>query len=64
MAVRTKTVRPDGRSGGGLLSAHAKATRAPLRPEELIDAQHDRVHRDPGRARPARTVRSSRRGTT
>lgn len=48
----------------GQLSAEAKAARAPLRPEELVEAQHDRVHRDPGRARAARTVRNSRRGTT
>jgi len=48
----------------GELSAEAKAARAPLPPEELVEAQHDRVHRDPGRARAARTVRNSRRGTT
>lgn len=48
----------------GELSAEAKAARAPLRPEELVEAQHDRVHRDPGRARVARTVRNSPRGTT
>jgi len=48
----------------GELSAEARAARAPLRPEELVGAQHDRVHRDPGRARAARTVRDSRRGTT
>lgn len=48
----------------GALSAEAKAARAPLPPEELVEAQHDRVHRDPGRARAARTVRNSRRGTT
>ena len=41
----------------GELSAEAKAARAPLRPEELVEAQHDRVHRDPGRTRAARTVR-------
>jgi len=33
------------------LSAAAKAARKPLPPEELIDAQNDRVHRDPGRSR-------------
>lgn len=48
----------------GELSAEAKAARAPLRPEELVEARHDRVHRDPGRTRAARTVRNSRRGTT
>lgn len=41
----------------GELSAEARAARAPLRPEELVGAQHDRVHRDPGRARAARAVR-------
>lgn len=44
------------------LSAAAKAARAPMPPEELINAQHDRVHRDPGRARAARTVRNTKRG--
>jgi DNA-binding transcriptional regulator YiaG len=48
----------------GEISAEAKAARAPLRPEELVEAQHDRVHRDPGHARAARTVRNSRRGTS
>jgi len=48
----------------GKLSAEAKAARSPLPLEELVDAQHDRVHRDPGHARAARTVRNSRRGTT
>jgi DNA-binding transcriptional regulator YiaG len=48
----------------GELSAEAKAARAPLRPEELVGALQDRVHKDPGHARPARTVRNSRRGTT
>lgn len=38
----------------GELSAEAKAARAPLPLEELVEAKHDRVHRDPGRARPAR----------
>jgi DNA-binding transcriptional regulator YiaG len=47
----------------GELSAEAKAARAPLRPEQLVGALQDRVHRDPGRARAARTVRNSRRGT-
>lgn len=46
------------------LSAIAKAARRPLPPEELIDAQHDRVHRDCGRARAARTIRNKRRGTS
>lgn len=44
------------------LSADAKAARKPLPPEMLIDAQHDRVHRDRGRARAARTVRNKWRG--
>lgn len=45
------------------LSAAAKAARRPMPPEHLVDAQQDRVHRDRRRARPARTVRNSRRGT-
>jgi hypothetical protein len=44
----------------GELSAEAKAARSPLRPEELIEAQHDRVHQDPGRARAARLVNRCR----
>lgn len=32
----------------GPLSPEAQAARAPLRPEELVGALHDRVHRDPG----------------
>lgn len=46
------------------LSPEAKAARAPLPPEELIEAQQDRVHRDPNRARAARTVRNTQRETT
>jgi len=46
------------------LAPSAKAERAPSPPEELVDAQHDRVHRDPGRARGTRTVRNTRRGTS
>ncbi len=45
------------------LSAAAKAARKPLPPEDLVDAQHDRVHRDRGESRAARTVRNKRRGT-
>lgn len=45
------------------LNAAAKAVRKPLPPEDLIDAQHDRVHRDRGRSRAAGTVRKKRRGT-
>ena len=45
------------------LSAAAKAHRKPLQPEELIEAQHDRVHRDRGKARVARTMRNNRRGS-
>lgn len=44
------------------VSAAAKAERMPLPPEELFDAKNERVHRDPGRARAARTVRNKRRG--
>ncbi|TAK53564.1 MAG: XRE family transcriptional regulator [Gammaproteobacteria bacterium] len=46
------------------LSAAAKAAREPLPPEDLVDAQQDRVHRDLGRGRIARTVRNQRRGTS
>lgn len=45
----------------GELSAEAKAARAPLRPEELVGALNGCVHRDPGRARPARTARHANR---
>ena len=44
------------------LSSEAREARTPLPPEELIDALQDRVHRDVGRGRAARTVRSKRRG--
>lgn len=47
----------------GPLSANAEAARTPPKPEELVDALSDRIHKDPGRARAARTVRNSRRGT-
>ena len=46
------------------LDAKAAAERAPLPPEALIDAMNDRIHRDVGRVRPARTVRSVRREST
>ena len=45
------------------LSAEAKATRKPLPPEELYDARSERVHRETGRARAARAVRNTRRGS-
>ena len=45
------------------LSAEAKAARKPLPPEELYDAKSERVHREPGRARAARSVRNTRRGS-
>ena len=32
--------------------------RMPQKPEELVDALNDPIHRDVGRSRPARTVRS------
>ncbi len=56
----TKRPRPTTRE----LSLEAKAARAPLPPEALVDALQDRVHRDPGRARVARTVRNTQRQTT
>lgn len=46
------------------LDAKAAAERAPLPPEALIDAMNDRIHRDVGRVRPARTVRNVRREST
>ncbi|MEX2374019.1 MAG: XRE family transcriptional regulator [Dehalococcoidia bacterium] len=45
------------------LNAAAKAAREPLPPEDLVDAEHDHVHRDRGQARSARTLRNKRRGT-
>ena len=45
------------------LSAEAKAARKPLPPQELYDAKSERVHREPGRARAARAVRNTRRGS-
>ena len=44
-----------------MLDAKAVAERAPLPPEELLDAMHDRIHHDVGRGRAARTVRTLRR---
>ncbi|HHH27143.1 MAG TPA: hypothetical protein ENK57_02175 [Polyangiaceae bacterium] len=46
------------------LSPAAKAEHRPLPPEELFDAKSERVHREPGRARAARTVRNKRRGSS
>ncbi len=54
----------DLRDGWTGLSAAAKAERKPLPPEELFDAKSERVHREPGRARAARTVRNKRRGSS
>ena len=45
------------------LSEKARAARRPLPPEELYDAKSERVHREPGRGRAARTVRDTRRGS-
>lgn len=47
-----------------LLDAKAAAERAPLPPEALIDAMNDRIHRDVGCVRPARTARNVRREST
>jgi len=44
------------------LSEAAQSARKPLPPDELYDAQSDRVHQEPGRARAARTARHQRRG--
>ena len=47
----------------GQLSAEAKAAREPvLRPWELFDAKHDRVHSESDVARAVRTVRNTPRG--
>lgn len=45
------------------LSAAARAARAPLPPEALVDAKSERVHRQLGRTRAAQTVRNKRRGS-
>jgi len=45
------------------LSGAAETARKLPPPEDLVDAQHDRIHRDRGRARAARTLRNQRRGT-
>ena len=45
------------------LSPTAKAERKPLPPEVLFDVKSERVHREPGRARAARTMRNKRRGS-
>ena len=45
------------------LSAEARTARKPLPPEELYDAKSERVHRELGRARAARVVRNTRRGS-
>ncbi|WP_420442276.1 XRE family transcriptional regulator [Candidatus Palauibacter sp.] len=44
------------------LSEAAQTARKPLSPDQLYDAKGDRVHREPGRARAARTARGRRRG--
>jgi DNA-binding transcriptional regulator YiaG len=43
------------------LDAASRAARMPPPPADLVDARHDRVHREVGRARAARTVRNKRR---
>jgi hypothetical protein len=44
----------------GELSPEAKAARLPLRPEELIDALHDRVHPTSGRLLAAKPIKTRR----
>lgn len=44
------------------LDQESKDARRPLPPRALVNAKHDRVHKDPGRTRVARTVRNKRRG--
>ena len=43
------------------LLPEAAAARRPMPPEQLVGALQDRVHRDVGRARPARTRRNRKR---
>lgn len=64
--ARTAVGRGGARSARALakISTEARAARKPLPPEELFDAKSERVHREPGGARPARTVRNKRRGST
>ncbi|MBK1646473.1 hypothetical protein CKO25_17845 [Thiocapsa imhoffii] len=56
------TIRP--RPALAELTAASQASRMPPPPQDLIDAQYERVHRDRGQARAARTVRNKRRGTS
>lgn len=42
----------------GSLSEDARKMRMPQKPEDLVDALNDPIHRDVGRSRPARAVRS------
>lgn len=42
------------------LGSKAKADRKPLPPDMLVGALHDRVHRDKGGSRPAKTTRRQR----
>lgn len=44
------------------LDAESRRARTPPPPADLVDARHDRVHRDIGRGRAANTVRNKRRG--
>lgn len=40
------------------LDAESKNARKPMPPEDLIDAKHDCIHRNPGKARIAYTVKN------
>lgn len=53
-----------GRLELGELDADARAGRTPPPPDRLIEAMNDRIHRDAGRGRAARTVRNTRREST
>jgi DNA-binding transcriptional regulator YiaG len=44
------------------LSLESIALRTPQRPEDLVDARHEPIHREVGRSRPAKTTRSQRLG--
>lgn len=55
---------PQPRPPRSVLSPEAAAARLPMRPEELLDALQDNVHKELGGVRVVRTVRSTRRATT
>lgn len=46
------------------LSSQAKLERMPSTPDKLMDAKHDRIHRESSGGRAARTVRNTERGSS